>query len=269
MIARLVACAIAILIVNSGAHANSQNDRFRLFKPGKAEVKWGPPALQTGAIITFGIVRPGEHPSHVRNCPDLRPIDDLLSHSGLKRSDFDRELVKAFALWHSAANITFRPSPSGTGAQIIIGAQGRPLGRAYTDIAYVASPGDAGPDQITRALICLNPRMPWKIGFDNNLSVYDLRYTLLHEIGHAIGLDHPGAFGGIMGFRYHEQYRTPQLGDISAARFLYGVPNAETSEKANSKSLFQTRYRQPHRHAILPLGETNSVHTNIKRGPAR
>ena len=28
-----------------------------------------------------------------------------------------------------------------------------------------------------------------KIGFDGNLNIYDVRYTLMHEIGHGIGLE--------------------------------------------------------------------------------
>jgi len=72
--------------------------------------------------------------------------------------------------------------------------------------------------------LLLNPKEPWKIGFDGNLGVYDLRYTFMHEIGHAIGLDHPGSSGAIMGFRYDEQVRELQPSDIAAAQLLYGPP---------------------------------------------
>ena len=50
---------------------------------------------------------------------------------------------------------------------------------------------------IRQSLICINAARPWKIGFDGNLDIYDVRQTLAHEIGHAIGLDHPGATGGL------------------------------------------------------------------------
>ena len=49
-----------------------------------------------------------------------------------------------------------------------------------------------------------------------------LRYTLAHEIGHAIGLDHPNAPGQIMGYRYEESFRDLQPGDLSGAVALYG-----------------------------------------------
>ena len=63
----------------------------------------------------------------------------------------------------------------------------------------------AGKKVIGRSLICLNPKQPWKIGFDGRLGVYDLRYTIAHEIGHAIGLDHPSAAGQLMSYRYDEK----------------------------------------------------------------
>jgi hypothetical protein len=68
-----------------------------------------------------------------------------------------------------------------------------------------AGPQNKGPD--AQSLICLNPLKRWKVGFDGDLKSYDLRYTIAHEIGRAIGLDHPAADGQIMGCRYEEQFR--------------------------------------------------------------
>jgi hypothetical protein len=82
------------------------------------------------------------------------------------------------------------------------------------------------PASLSRAVICLNPVAPWKVGFDGDLDVYDLRYTFTHEIGHAIGLDHPGVPDTLMDFRYREAFRVPQLGDIAGADALYGPPKA-------------------------------------------
>ena len=79
---------------------------------------------------------------------------------------------------------------------------------------------------IRKALICFNPLQKWKIGFDGDLAVYDVRYTLMHEIGHAIGLDHPGAAGALMGFRYDEKQKNLTSGDIEAARSLYGTTSS-------------------------------------------
>ncbi len=92
---------------------------------------------------------------------------------------------------------------------------------------------------ISRSLICLNPDRTWKVGFDGDLQRYDIRYTLTHEIGHAIGLDHPAGGGEIMGYRYEEAFRKLQPGDIAGAVQLYGerVTNrvATQSEPSTTK----------------------------------
>ncbi|WP_227712332.1 matrixin family metalloprotease [Marinobacter zhanjiangensis] len=75
---------------------------------------------------------------------------------------------------------------------------------------------------IDTALVCLNPDQNWKVGFGGDRDGYDIRYTLIHEIGHAIGLDHPGPSGQVMGFRYTEAFPELQPGDLRGVRRLYG-----------------------------------------------
>jgi predicted Zn-dependent protease len=49
-----------------------------------------------------------------------------------------------------------------------------------------------------------------------------LRYTFTHEIGHAIGLDHPGKSGSLMAYRYEEHVQQLTPSDVSAVQKLYG-----------------------------------------------
>jgi hypothetical protein len=107
-------------------------------------------------------------------------------------------------------------------ADIVFGAQGRPRGRAFANVAYAPYDPKEGVRTIEKALVCLNPEHEWKVGFDGNEDVYDIRYTLIHEIGHAIGLDHPGPSGQVMGFRYTEAFSELQSGDLYGVRLLYG-----------------------------------------------
>jgi hypothetical protein len=86
-----------------------------------------------------------------------------------------------------------------------------------------------------KSRICLNPTKLWKIGFDGNLDVYDIRYTIAHAVGHAIGLDHPSPSGELMSFRYKEDLRTLQPGDVAGAMALYGEAGTASVE-ASSKS---------------------------------
>lgn len=77
--------------------------------------------------------------------------------------------------------------------------------------------------EIERSVVCLNPAVRWKIGFDGNVDVYDLRYTVAHEIGHAIGLDHPRPSGVLMSYSYDERFRDLQRCDAEGAIALYGL----------------------------------------------
>lgn len=141
-------------------------------------------------------------------------------------SDFRREVRAAFSAWEQAANIVFKETRSIADAGILIGADAKSRGRAFTNVALHQSaasvPKPAETDTIRQSLICLNPDQPWKIGFNGDLNVYDLRFTVTHEIGHAIGLDHPSPEGQLMSFRYVEKSRVPLAGDVAGAVALYG-----------------------------------------------
>ncbi|MEJ0013459.1 MAG: matrixin family metalloprotease [Bauldia sp.] len=187
-------------------------------------VKWGAPVLGTGATVTYALVAaPGEFPD-ARNCRSVVALDGLLAANGISSARFQGEVTQAFAVWSAVANIVFQPSDPAT-ADILIGAEADPFGRAFTNVAHAAASGE-GTAPIARSVICLNPVQKWKVGFDGNLDVYDLRYALEHEIGHAIGLDHPGVTGVLMDFRYREKFSGPQAGDIAGALALYGEKGA-------------------------------------------
>jgi hypothetical protein len=184
-------------------------------------VKWGAPELGTGATVTYALVAAPTSFPDARNCRSIVPMEGLLSSNGVTAARFEAEVAAAFDAWSAVANIVFdRTDPAN--ANILIGAQADPFGRAFTNVAHGAATASATAP-ITRSVICLNPDQKWKVGFDGNLEVYDLRYALEHEIGHAIGLDHPGVPGVLMDFRYRETVTGPQPGDISGALALYGA----------------------------------------------
>lgn len=223
-----LACVLFIAAATTVSADSSQE--FELLTMDGARVEWarageGRPVVLTYAIITEDVSFP-----EARNCSAMTPVGGLLAKSRIEMAGFRRELEAAFHMWEQTANIQFREVANSKKAEILIGAQGQPEGRGFTNVAY--KPGDvikarSGPVRlIERSLICLNPAQLWKIGFDGNLEVYDLRYTLAHEIGHAIGLDHPSPSGQLMSFRYEERFRQLQAGDMSGARRIYGPPAA-------------------------------------------
>lgn len=227
----LVAAAAASVILSAAPSLAQSIKAYRHIILDGHRVKWGSPTAGTGALVTYATVETEQKFPGARNCTSMAPIAPLLASNGITAAAFDKELRTAFALWSVAANIRFEPADDPAAADILIGAQAEPRGRAFTNIEYEAN-GSTAIRRLTRSLICLNPEERWKTGFDGNLAVYDLRYALLHEIGHAIGLNHPSIANQLMDFRYLERFRTPQAGDVAGAVALYGPSPAGTAAAA-------------------------------------
>ena len=83
-------------------------------------------------------------------------------------------------------------------------------------------PGGTAITSLTQAAICLNPEVSWRTAPDGDRDSYDLRLVLAHEIGHAIGLDHPGREGQLMGFAYQGNLSDLTPGDVAGVVLLYG-----------------------------------------------
>ena len=181
------------------------------------------------------------HTAGAINCADIVPVDGLLAASRIPRSVFEAQVDAAFAAWAAVADITFTRIADPAAADIVIGAEGVAGGRAFTNVATALGGQPTlqnvggvatGRAAISRSLICLNAQQPWKVGFDGNLKVYDLRYALMHEIGHAIGLDHPDSPNAVMDFHYTEAFSSLQPGDIAGAVALYGARRSLTTVAA-------------------------------------
>ena len=208
--------------------------QYRLLRFTGAPMKWGTGRLGAHAEVTWRLADAPRSFRGARNCGSITPIETALAPSDLQRADFLRELRAAMSMWEEVAGLTFRHARPGERADLVLGSQARPRGRAYTNVAagrMVAVPGAKRVDRLEQAVICLNPKRPWKVGFDGNLKVYDLRHTLAHELGHVIGLDHSGTAGAVMAFRYDEKHPRLAPGDVVGAQRLYG-PSLAVRAKA-------------------------------------
>lgn len=227
---RAACCTLALVSLAAPLSANDANkngnEEYRLLELGGRKVRWALPADGLPPTLRYSFLTQAQQFPGARNCDSMLPPEAALEPSHIAAADFRREVRAAFSTWEAAAHIKFVETTSVRDADILIGADAKARGRAFTNVALRDPPtGEqpAGIGSIRQSLICLNPRRPWKIGFDGNLDVYDVRFTVTHEIGHAIGLDHPSPAGQLMSFRYAEQGRGLQPGDVAGAVALYGA----------------------------------------------
>jgi hypothetical protein len=226
LLAGLLSCAV-------GAAWAADIASFKTLRLEGNAVRWQAPSRGQQRILSYAVVAQDVEFAGARNCGKMTRPDALMSASQIAPEAIHAEIAAAFAMWETVANIGFREATDPNQADILIGAQLEPEGWAFANVFYdTLSTETVKP--ISKALICLNPEKRWKIGFDGDLRTYDVRYTIAHEIGHTIGLDHPSGAGQIMGYRYEETFRDLQGGDIAGAVLLYGKRQPDTIAAASA-----------------------------------
>jgi hypothetical protein len=218
------------------------NVSFKTLRLEGSGVRWQSAAKGQPRVLSYAVVTHDVEFAGARNCGKMTKLGGLLSASHIAPETIRGEIAAAFAMWQAVANIAFREAADPEKADILIGAQLEPEGWAFANVFYdTLSTEPVKP--ISRALVCLNPQKRWKVGFDGDLGSYDVRYTITHEIGHTIGLDHPNGGGQIMGYRYEETFRELQAGDVAGAVLLYGrrqpdgiVASSEPASRARHAS---------------------------------
>lgn len=260
--------ALAVISVGAPMRADDktaiEQPEFRLLELGGRKVRWALPAGGLPATISYAfLTEPAQFPG-ARNCDAMLPPEAALGGSHISLPAFKQEVRAAFSVWERAANIVFKETTSRANAGILIGADAKARGRAFTNVALrEGSESGAGAAHrtatamgaIRQSLICFNPQQPWKIGFNGNLDVYDVRFTMTHEIGHAIGLDHPGPEGQLMSFRYVEKARGLQPGDVAGAVALYGARGGGPASQPADAPLLKAQTEAPAGDRAFGLGE--------------
>jgi hypothetical protein len=215
VIGRVGMLVAAALMAGAAAAAGD----FRLLEIGGTRVKWGEPTLGTGAVVSYGFATaPVQFPDAL-NCRDMAPIARL--KGGVQADRLVAVVAEAFDLWRRAADVSFRPARPGERPDILIGAQGRPDDIAFANVWPDRGRAVAGVAPLARAAICLNPELVW-VPDAAVRGQADLGTVMAHEIGHALGLDHPGPTGALMGYRDQGDLDALMAGDVADAVALYG-----------------------------------------------
>ncbi|HVE04861.1 MAG TPA: matrixin family metalloprotease [Rhizomicrobium sp.] len=218
----MMAAALSTCVVAARA-----DDAFRLLQIDGRSVKWGAPVLGQGATISYAVINGPSNITGNVNCLRITGIKPLLAHSQMTRRVFDHEVAAALALWQSAANLRFVAAKRVAKADIVFSAEAQPDGIGYADVTLAGS-GERNVSRLKRGIVCLNPEIQWKSnasGAHDSDSGVQLRYALAHEIGHVLGLDHPGPEGELMSFEYGSRFDGLKPGDIAGIAALYGRRN--------------------------------------------
>jgi hypothetical protein len=155
-------------------------------------------------------------------------------------SDVEGAARRALRRWSEAANINFDVRANGPDA---VGASNDgfnviSVSPANAGFVPAANPGrtrvsyDRATGAIAEADVAINPSLPFST--DGTHGTYDLESTLVHELGHFLGLDHSGLVGSTMQPRQAQNFnsgsysltqatvRTLSMDDVAAARSIYG-----------------------------------------------
>jgi predicted Zn-dependent protease len=147
---------------------------------------------------------------------------------------------RALRRWSDAANIQFvesstsvdavNPSGAGDGVNLIT------VSASATNDSFTNQGGQRlgrtrvifdGAGRILEADLAINPRVPFST--DGTANTYDLESTLVHELGHLLGLDHSGVVGASMQPRQGLNFIDPAVtartlsdDDLAGIRSVYG-----------------------------------------------
>ncbi len=256
---RLTLALALIATFTAGTALAGSVTPFKLLRLEHQVAKWYPAKAGEAVVIRYAFSSQERSFKQARNCRKIQPVEAALRPSRISMDTFRRQTRDAMRMWESIVAIRFIETDDETNADLVIGAQVASRGRAFTNVKLESKPGPDGIKSIERSLICLNPRVMWKDGFDGDLEVYDLTYTMAHELGHAIGLDHPGPHGQLMSFKYHEQFAGLQVGDIDGALKLYNPAPGALARRAFAVASARTRSQaraaaSPERESRFGLG---------------
>lgn len=179
--------------------------------------KWGPPAMGTGATVTWSLMPTGTSCA-ADGGGACTAFGDVLPAGWLGAVN------SAFNAWSAVADITFiqvaddgaafnAPTSSGDirlGLHALDGALGVLAHGYFPPVNGNSAAGD----------IHFDIAELWKVGFGG--PGFDIAQVLAHEIGHAIGLSHSDVAGSLMGPFYSEAFAGLQADDIAGAQFIYG-----------------------------------------------
>ena len=181
--------------------------------------KWGPPAMGTGATVTWSLMPTGT------SCAAEAAGCVITALGGFLPVGWEAEVQAAFDAWAAVADLTFiQVADDGSAFNAAAGSFGdiRLGGHAFDGPSGTLAHGFFPPINGASAAgdIHFDTAELWKTAFGG--PGFDIFQVMAHEIGHAIGLAHTAVPASLMNPFYTEAFSGPQADDIAGAVFIYG-----------------------------------------------
>ncbi|WP_076419475.1 matrixin family metalloprotease [Colwellia sp. UCD-KL20] len=186
--------------------------------------KWGNPTLGTpGGEVTWSLMDNG-----ISCLGAFEPTPCTTSAlSSFMPTGFMTEIEKAFSLWSSIADITFKMVTDG----------GEPFGAPPgADIRIAGHEFDGPSKDLAHAYYPEGFNHSGDIHFDiaeawsiDNSTFFDIYSVAVHEIGHAIGLGHSLNTSAVMHERYKGTISDLHADDIATVLAIYGPSKIQAS----------------------------------------
>lgn len=196
--------------------------------------KWGPPAMGTGATITYSFMATGT------SCADEFFGCTISALADFMPVGYMGAITSALASWSAVADLSFvMVADDGAAFNTAVpdaGLRGnlRFGGHTFDGPFSVLAHGYYPPVNGATAAGDMHYDIDdtWKIGFGG--PGFDIFQVTAHEIGHALGLDHTAVPDSLMNPFYTEAFAGPQADDIAGMQFIYGpavtaVPEPSTA----------------------------------------
>ncbi len=165
---------------------------------------------------------------------------------------------RAFAQWADASNLTLTRVDSGD-ANITIAFVGGQHGDDFPfdgpgmNLAHAFFPGSGRPGDIH---MCSDEM--WTLDAAANPDGFDVFTAMLHEIGHALGIEHTLDADAVMAPSYQNGVEGLTATDIDAIQVLYGAPGETLPDDIQQSAAFQAFCADADPANIIDLGDPDT-----------